>query len=64
MNVSVGTVDIHQLELPGSATVVQCVLVLAMIVYIVSTVMAGCRRGYHKHRPLLVDEDAAGPVVL
>jgi len=44
MDVDVGSVDIHTLRLPASATYVNVVLICAMLVYIVSTTMSLWRR--------------------
>lgn len=50
MDVQVGDVDIHALKIPGS-TYVNVVLVVAMIVYIITTVRASWPRP--ERRPLL-----------
>jgi len=63
MNVSIDTLDIHTLTLPDSAAAVNVVLVVAMIVYIITTLMNLTRqRTTQRTEPLL--NNAAGPVVL
>lgn len=40
MDVQVGTVDIHQLQLPTDVRAVNIVLICALVVYIVTTIRA------------------------
>lgn len=56
MDVHVGTVDIQSLQLPGSAAYVNVVLVVAMLVYIISTIYRTIRHSRtHKDQVLLND---------
>lgn len=52
MDVQVGTVDIHALQLPGSALYVNVVLVIALVVYIV-TALYHAKQQHNHHTPLL-----------
>lgn len=52
MDVQVGTVDIHAIQLPATATYVNAVLVCAMVVYIVATLYS-LKRQHTNHTPLL-----------
>lgn len=52
MDVQVGTVDIHALQLPASATYVNVALLIALVVYIVATLYSLKQQHAH-HTPLL-----------
>lgn len=69
MNISIDTLDIRSLVIPTSLVSLQYVVMLAMVVYIVSTIRLNCVRSkrfgqFVRSRPLLDDEDMGGPVTL